>query len=153
MTSTPTALFHGVRRNSRTATALIIVAAALVVIGSYGFLVAVNRGSARFYLGNVVVFAIALVPYLLCAVIWLRTRSKSRAGELAGITTSGLLLLFALASSAWRITTDSWGGDMQGLFVFLEACVVSFGVIVISLFSYWIWRIAENEPQLSIREN
>ena len=126
--------------------------AALAVIGSYGFLVGVNRGSARSYLGNVVVFATALVPYLLCAAIWLPSRSQSRAGALAGLTTSGLLLLFALASSAWRITTDTWGGDMQGLFVFLEACVAAMGVIVVSALSYWMWRRTEIEPPLSVRQ-
>ena len=98
-----------------------------------------NRGSARFYLGNVVVFAIALVPYLLCAVIWLRTRSKSRAGELAGITTSGLLLLFALASLfkqvAVVIALCCCMGGLMARTTGRNACATILGVIAL------VWAI------------
>jgi hypothetical protein len=91
-------------------------AAALSVVASDGFLVAVNRRLARFYLGSVGWFVLALVPYVLCALIWLPARWQSRASGLVGMTTSGLLLLYAAASSAWRMTTDQWGRRHAGSF-------------------------------------
>jgi hypothetical protein len=36
---------------------------------------------------------------------------------------------------------------MQGLFVFVEACAVAIGVIVVSASSYAIWRVDAIEPQ------
>jgi hypothetical protein len=151
MPSTLTAFLRDAGRAPQRITALMIAAAALSVVASYGFMVAVDRSSARFYLGSVVWFAIALVPYLLCAFIWL-PRWQSRAAALAGMTTSGLLLLYAVASSAWRVTTDQWGGDMQALFVIHEAGVVAFGVIVVSVLAYAVsWRVVGSEPPASIR--
>ena len=106
----------------------------IVVVGSYRVLLVVNRDVSR-YLGEFLWLGFFLLPYAVCALIWLPRCGRSRAAALAGMTTSFGLLLFAVASSAWRLAAD-WGTDMQGAFVVLEAFVATFGVLVLSALSY-----------------
>jgi hypothetical protein len=133
-----TTFLLGPERELRRTTLLLIAGAALLGLGSYSYLFWFDP-SVRSHLAHPAWLGIILLPYFVCARIWIRPNRRSRAASLAAVMTAGILFFFAAASSAWRVFAD-WGTDMAGVFVFYDAVVTTIGVIVVSMLSYAVCR-------------
>lgn len=108
----------------------LLIAAALVAVGTPYYVAYVSPTSAGYVL-HPPLQLLQLVPYVLCAVLWLPWRSP--AARSAGAVVSALVLVATVVMHAplvWR--AGRWGSDMMGLAFVATAAAAAAVVLVAS---------------------
>lgn len=108
----------------------LLIAAALVAVGTPFYIAYVSPTSAGYVL-HLPLQLEQLVPYVLCAALWLPWRSP--AARNAGAVVSALVLVATVVIHAplvWR--AGRWGSDMMGLAFVATAAATTAVVLVAS---------------------
>ena len=114
--------------------ALLLLAAMTLAVLVPAYLILVRPNSAIYH-RNLFVFASQVIPYAVCAAIWLPSRNPSAPKIAFGLSTA-LFVAACLLYVPVYVNPDLVGGDMVGLGYIAVCVVTTAAVLAISIIAF-----------------